>query len=191
MSKSLDEMTDEERSQLFPIVLSEYKFYWKENFRKEKVILERAVGIENIVRINHICSTAIPNLISKPTIDILIEIKNDTDIEKLIGKMQSVGYRYIDQPTAPVKHMYFIKGYTPQGFKGKIFHVHIDYSGDWDELYFRDYLLMHPEIAVEYGKLKLELQTKYAHDRDGYTNAKTDFIQQITKMARGEISTKY
>jgi GrpB-like predicted nucleotidyltransferase (UPF0157 family) len=132
MSKSLDEMTDEERSQLFPIVLSEHKFYWRENFRKEKVILERAVGIENIVRINHIGSTAIPNLISKPTIDILIEIKNDTNIEKLIGKMQSVGYRYIDQPTTPVKHMYFIKGYTPQGFKGKIFHVHIDYSGDWD-----------------------------------------------------------
>ena len=190
MSKSLDEMTDEQRSRLFPIILSEHQLRWQENFRKEKTVLEQAVGIENIVRTNHIGSTAVPDLIAKPTIDILIEIKNDTDIKKLIENMQSVGYRYIAQPTTPVKHLYFIKGYTPQGFKGQVFHVHIDYRGDWDELYFRDYLLMHPEIADEYGRLKLALQKKYGYDRDGYTNAKTDFIKRVVKLARAEISTK-
>ena len=191
MSKSLDEMTDEQRSRLFPIILSEHQLRWQENFRKEKAVLEQAVGIENIVSINHIGSTAVPGLLAKPTIDILIEIKNDTDIKKLIENMQSVGYRYIAQPTTPVKHIYFIKGYTPQGFKGQVFHVHIDYRGDWDELYFRDYLLMHPEIADEYGRLKLALQKKYEHDRDGYTNAKTDFIKRVVKLARAENLTKH
>jgi len=66
----------------------------------------------------------------------------------------------------------FVKGYTPQGFKGQVFHVHVNYSSDWDELYFRDYLLKHPEIAARYGNLKLEYKKKYEHDRDGYTNAK-------------------
>ncbi len=191
MSKNIDELTDEERSQFFPIILSEHQLRWQKNFRKEKTLLERAVGIANIVRINHIGSTAVPDLIAKPTIDILVEIKNDTDISKLIGKMQSVGYRFIHQPTIPVKHMYFIKGYTSQGFKGQVFHVHSDYRGDWDELYFRDYLLTHPEIADEYGKLKLALQKRYGYDRDGYTNAKTDFIKRVVKLARAEISTKY
>jgi GrpB-like predicted nucleotidyltransferase (UPF0157 family) len=190
MNKNLDEMSNQELWELFPIILNKHKRYWKANFRKEKTVLEQAIGIENIVRINHIGSTAIPNLIAKPTIDILIEIKNDTDIEKLIVNMQSFGYRYINQPNNPVLHMYFVKGYTPQGFKGQVFHVHVNYSGDWDELYFRDYLLIHPEIAVQYGKLKLELQKKYEHDRDGYTYAKTDFIKRITKLARAEISTK-
>jgi len=87
--------------------------------------------------------------------------------------------------------MMFMKGYTPQGFKGQAFHIHIRYRGDWDELYFRDYLLTHPEIAVEYGELKSELQKKYEHDRDAYTDAKTDFIKRITKLARAEISSKY
>ncbi|MFC1995437.1 GrpB family protein, partial [Chloroflexota bacterium] len=136
-------------------------------------------------------STAIPNLIAKPTIDILLEIEDDTDLERLILNMQSVGYIYSEQPNNPAPHMMFMKGYTPQGFKGQIFHVHVRYSDDWDELYFRDYLLAHPEIADEYGNLKLELKKKYEHDRDGYTYAKTAFIERITKLARAGIQTRY
>ena len=87
--------------------------------------------------------------------------------------------------------MMFMKGYTPQGFKGQVFHVHVRYNGDWDELYFRDYLLAYPEIADEYGKLKLELKKGYEHDRDGYTHAKTDFIKRITRLARVDTQTRY
>lgn len=106
-------------------------------------------------------------MIAKPTIDILLEVKNDTNIEKLKSNMQSVGYIYNEQLNNPAPCMMFMKGYTPQGFKGQVFHVHVRYSGDWVELYFRDYLLAHSEIADEYGKLKMELKKKYEHDRDG------------------------
>lgn len=176
---------------MFPIILCEHNPVWKENYLKEKTVLEQAIGIRNIVRMNHYGSTAIPNLIAKPTIDILLEIKGDTDIGKFIKNMQSVGYLFSEQPNNPAPHMVFMKGYTPQGFKGQIFHVHVRYMGDWDELYFRDYLLAHPEIADEYGKLKLELRNKYEHDRDGYTCAKTDFIKRITTMARAETCVRY
>lgn len=87
--------------------------------------------------------------------------------------------------------MMFMKGYTSQGFKGQVFHVHVRYIGDWDELYFRDYLMVHPEIADEYGQLKIELQKKYEHDRDGHTNAKTDFIKRITELARVKFHKRY
>ncbi|OGO30054.1 MAG: hypothetical protein A2Z29_06480 [Chloroflexi bacterium RBG_16_56_11] len=187
MSKSLDEMTDEERSQLFPIILSEYKPAWKKNYLKERAMVEQAVGWRNIVRINHIGSTAVPGLIAKPTVDILVEIKDDTNTARLIANMQLGGYRYLEQPKNPPPHMMFIKGYTPEGFKGQVFHVHVRYSGDWDELYFRDYLLSHPETAEEYGRLKLEQKQKYAHNRDAYTNAKTDFIRRITGLARAGV----
>lgn len=187
MNKSLNEMSNEELWRIFPIILSEHIPKWKENYLTEKMMIVQAVGIQYIVRINHYGSTSVPNLIAKPTIDILLEIKDDADIEKLVSSMQSVGYIYSEQPNNPAPHMMFMKGYTPQGFKGQVFHVHVRYSGDWDELYFRDYLLVHPEIADEYGKLKMELQKKYEHDRDGYTHAKTDFIKRITKLARAEI----
>ena len=179
-------MTDEERWQLFPIILSEHKTVWKRNFRKEEALLRQAIGSDNIVRISHIGSTAVPGLIAKPTIDILVEIEKQTDKAMLISEMQRKGYRYIQQPENPPPHMMFVKGYTKQGFKGQVFHIHIRYQGDWDEIYFRDYLLSHPDTASEYGRLKLQLKQKYEHDRDAYTNAKTDFIKQICKLARAE-----
>jgi len=37
--------------------------------------------------------------------------------------------------------MMFMKGYTNEGFKGQVYHVHVRYSGDWDELYFKDFQL--------------------------------------------------
>ena len=191
MGKSLDEMTDEERGKLFPIVLSAHKPAWRNNYIKEKIVIEQAVGLHNIARINHIGSTAVPGLIAKPTIDILVEIKDDTDTTRLISNIRLSGYRYIEQPKNPPPHMMFIKGYTPEGFKGQIYHVHVRYRGDWDELYFRDYLLSHPATAVDYGKLKLELKEKYEFDRDGYTDAKTDFIKRISMLARTEQKVSY
>lgn len=186
MNKPLSEMTKQKLLELFPVILSAHDPIWKENYLKEKKVLEQAIGIQNIVRINHIGSTAIPNMIAKPTIDILLEIKNDTDIKSIISNMESFGYIYDEQPNSPAPHMRFMKGYTPQGFKGQVFHVHVRYSGDWDELYFRDYLLTYPETADEYVKLKLKLKEKYEYDRNSYTDAKTDFIKRITKLARAK-----
>ena len=186
MKKPLDKMANEELGKLFPIILSDYKPVWKKNFLKEKGALEHAIGLRDVIRISHIGSTAVPGLISKPTIDVLVEIEDDADTTNLISKMQLEGYRYLEQPKNPPPHMMFIKGYTEEGFKGQVFHVHVRYGGDWDELYFRDYLLTHPRTAVEYGILKMKLKQKYEYDRDAYTYAKTDFIKRITKLARAD-----
>lgn len=78
----------------------------------------------------------------------------------------------------------FNKGYTEHGFAEKVFHLHLRYSGDNDELYFRDFLLEHPEVAKAYEDLKLSLWKKYEHDRDGYTNAKTEFVVRYTQLAK-------
>jgi len=186
MSKSLKDMTNEELWQLFPIITSEHKECWKDYYISEKENLEKIIGESNILKINHIGSTAVPNLPAKPTIDILIEIKNDADIHSLITKMENNGYIYSPQPKNPAPHLMFMKGYTLQGFEEKVFHIHIRYSGDWDELYFRDYLISHPQVTKEYGKLKIELMEIYKHDRDAYTQAKTDFIREVTDLARKE-----
>ncbi|MDH6309228.1 GrpB-like predicted nucleotidyltransferase (UPF0157 family) [Dysgonomonas sp. PFB1-18] len=181
--KPLKNMTNEELWKLFPIVISEYKPYWKDYYASERTSLKKALG-KDMLRIHHIGSTAIPNLPAKPTIDILIEIRDETDTQQLIERMEKEGYIYSSQPKKPSPHMMFMKGYTPQGFAEKVFHVHVRYSGNWDEIYFRDYLLTHPETVREYGELKLKLKTEFEHDRDAYTAAKTDFIRRITNLAK-------
>ena len=82
-------------------------------------------------------------------------------------------------------------GYTPQGFADKVYHIHLRYQGDHDELYFRDYLRNHAQVAKAYEALKLALWSQYEHNRDAYTDAKTDFIQTWTRQARQEYGGRY
>ncbi|MBU3128684.1 GrpB family protein [Clostridium tagluense] len=191
MEKQLDEMNGEELGRLFPIILSEHDPMWHDLYLSEKNTLEKSINLTNIIRINHYGSTSVCNLRAKPTIDILLEIQNHMDTEKIISLLKGIGYNYSLQPNNPAPHMMFMKGYTPSGFSGQAYHLHVRYSGDWDELYFRDYLILYPEIAEKYGELKLQLKQKYEFDREGYTSAKSNFIKNITEQARKEFGKRY
>lgn len=102
-----------------------------------------------------------------------------------------MGILHTEQPNNPPPHLMFMKGYTLKGFAERVFHLHVRYNNDWDELYFRDYLQMHPDIAQQYGKLKSELQLRFEHDRDKYTQEKTSFIYKYTILAKEELGNKY
>ncbi|MDR1906031.1 MAG: GrpB family protein [Clostridiales bacterium] len=187
--KPVDQITDEERAALFPIVLQEHNPAWKDWYAKEKNILTRLVGVGNIARISHYGSTAVPGLLAKPTIDILLEITDGANVDTLISNLENAGYVCIKQPKVPCSpspSLMFLKGYTPLGFAEKVYHIHVRYYGDWDELYFRDYLITHSDIAAEYAALKQKLQKEYEYDRDGYTEAKGEFIKATTEKAKKE-----
>lgn len=189
--KGLKDLTNEELWQLFPIILSEHKNYWTDYYKIEEKLLIETIGVGSITRINHIGSTAVPNLLSKPTIDILLEINNDVNPEWLINIIEDIGYIYTYQPNNPAPHIMFMKEYVLSGFEEKVYHLHVRYFGDWDELYFRDYLIQYPKVSEQYGQLKLELRNTFEHDRDAYTEAKTDFIRKHTDLARKEFPNKY
>lgn len=46
-----------------------------------------------------------------------------------------------------VDRISFNREYRKDGFADKVFDVHLRYVGDNDELYFRDYLYEHTQIA--------------------------------------------
>ncbi len=93
--------------------------------------------------------------------------------------------------TPPKDIIMYIKGCTPNGFEGQCVHIHVRYHDDWDELYFRDYLIAHPEVANEYGELKIKLKEHYEYDRDAYTDAKGDFVRKYSERAREEFPNRY
>jgi len=187
MEKDLTKLSNGELWKLFPVILTEHDPRWEQRFYRECLLLKAHVGKDRIVRINHIGSTAVPGMIAKPTIDLLMEIEDETDLSRLRDAVEGAGYLFSPQPGNPAPHMMFLKGYTPQGFAGQAYHLHVRYRGDWDEIYFRDWLRKRPEVALAYGLLKQELQKRFEHDRDSYTKAKTDFIRTETKKARAEM----
>ena len=191
MVKELSEMTLEELWELFPVILKEHNPSYKEWYITEKDEIVNVVGINNINRINHIGSSSVEGLISKPTVDILLEVDRNSDIEQIKLKLSNAGWTLMSFESKPDLNMSFNKGYTSNGFDEKVFHLHVRFWGDWNELYFRDYLLAHKEVTKEYGKLKQGLKEQYEHNRDGYTEAKTEFIMKYTKIARNDFGNRY
>lgn len=181
-NKELHDLTLEELWQLFPIVLSPHQPQWKEWAREEIGKLSSLLSACSPV-INHIGSTAIPAIWAKPIIDILVEVPEDADWAQLKSLMTTGGYICMNDFG---NRMSFNKGYTPQGYADRVFHVHFHVIGDCDEVLFRDYLTVHPSTAKEYETLKLGLLPKYKHDRDGYTKAKSEFVNRIVTLAKRE-----
>jgi len=192
MVKHILETDEERRARIYPVILSEYNLAWLEWFAEEKANLEQLIGAENIAGISHIGSTSVSGLLAKPTVDILLEINEAVDIDKMIAALPSPYYICLNEaaltfPTPP-PHLMFLKGYLSDGFAEKVYHIHVRYLDDWDELHFRDYLIANPVTAAEYAELKRKLFKEFEFNRDGYTDAKSVFIKEITKKAREEVS---
>ena len=186
MSKPLSEMTLEELWQLFPIFLTEHKDIWEEWYTEEANRIKSFLPVPDI-KINHIGSTAIKNIWAKPIIDILVEIPDSFSMEEIKNTIVSGGYICMSEEQ---NRKSFNRGYTENGFAEKVFHLHLRYYGDNDELYFRDYMNDDPLIAKQYEELKLSLWKKYEHDRDGYTAAKSNFVTVQTNNAKKKYGSK-
>ena len=179
MCKKLSEMTLEELWQLFPIFLTEHQPYWADWYSEEVIFLKSI--LPNDTQFYHIGSTAIRGIMAKPIIDIIIAVNSKDRLKKAAELLQKHNYIVMSESDNRIS---LNKGYTENGFAEKVFHLHIRLKGDTDEIFFRDYLNAHPSVAKEYEELKLQLWKKYEHDRDGYTNAKTEFVKKYTQLAK-------
>ncbi len=185
MNKPLSQMSREELWQLFPIQLTEHQVYWQDWYQIEK---ERLLPIlPSTVKMHHIGSTAINGIWAKPIIDILVEATL-RDHEAIKSLLLQNDYICMAQTGSCID---FNKGYTPDGFADKVFHLHLRKTGDNEELYFRDYMNEHPKIAKIYEKMKLSLWKQFEHNRDGYTESKTAFISEYTQKAIVEYGNIY
>lgn len=150
--------------------------------------LKSVIPARNILDIQHVGSTAIPGLSSKPIIDIQIAVTSLDDM-KLYGVplLQKIGYEYWDANPDP-NRMFFVKGMPPYGEK-RTHHVHIVEldSDHWkNKLVFRDYLRNHSDVAKEYEQLKFLLAKEHGYDREKYTEAKSEFINRILQLAKNK-----
>lgn len=182
--KDLSTMTREELWQLFPIFLTAHNPAWAAWYREEALPLAQALPG---AAVHHVGSTAVEGLWAKAIVDILV-IVPEADFPAAEKAILRLGYRAMSREPGRVS---FNKGYTPAGFADRVFHLHLRCPGDNAELYFRDYLRAHPDVAADYQALKLALWKRFEHDRDAYTLSKTDFIRRATARAREEFPRRY
>src|SRR5690606_25343127 len=171
--KSLYDLTKEDWNTLFPIELVDHNPEWKQIFENEKKRIIKKVGKETILRIEHFGSSSIPNIKSKPYIDLIIEIPQQLLFdENLIAQFTELGYVHFKVPSRDNIEAYssFGKGYNLTGKKEQIFHIHMCPKENlmWKQMAFRDYLIANDERAKQYENLKLNLASKFKNDRGAY-----------------------
>lgn len=177
MGKRLEEMTMEDLWRLFPVTLVPYDPKWPAMFETQRRQLQEAFPD---ARIRHIGSTAVPGLIAKPCVDILLE--TGICAAAVEETAAALGWRKMSDRGKGQ----FNKGYTPDGFAEEVFHLHVRAFGDHDEPYFSSYLIRHPDTAAQYAALKRALTERFRYDRDAYTANKSAFVAGINKLAREE-----
>lgn len=158
--------------------LEPYSTKWPEIFRTEKQALE-AIFKTAATSIEHIGSTTIPNICSKPIIDVLITVNNMNDIEEYIPKLEQLGY--IDGEDFGIPECRFLCKGTSTHCK---IHILIYQKNNPKVEYYRNfknYMLNHPAEAKHYEQLKLQLAEQFSHNRAAYTQGKQTYIQSILK----------
>jgi GrpB-like predicted nucleotidyltransferase (UPF0157 family) len=153
---------------------------WPALFEEEAERIRAACG-DAVIVVEHIGSTSVPGLASKPILDIMPGLVRTEDGHRTVEPMKGLGYEYFGEHGIPGR-FYFDR----KANGATVIHVHVFELGspDWRRhIVFRDVLRANPSLAAEYQRLKLDLAVRFRNDRKAYTDAKTGFIASVVTKA--------
>ena len=154
---------------------------WRDAFEAEAKHVAAALG-EHVVAVHHIGSTAIPNIYAKPVIDLLVEVRDITEVDGQSSAMESLGYEVMGEYGIPGRR-YFRKD-NREGIRTHNIHAFEAGSAEVERhLAFRDYMIAHPGDAQRYSELKRKLAEEHPQSPDGYMDGKDGFIKEMDRRA--------
>ncbi|NQV88364.1 MAG: GrpB family protein [Parcubacteria group bacterium] len=163
-------------------VLLDHQLSWKEKFETEKVKL-LDIFSDKAIAVEHIGSTSVESLSSKPIIDIAVMVDNHKDADSFTRLLAKINYRFDSLSTE--RHFY-TKGDPIE------YHLSIAYKnkgGFWErQILFRDYLRSHPDFRDEYQQLKENLLQNDPTGQDVYLSGKTEFVNKVLALARIDVN---
>ena len=161
-----------------PIKLAQYNPEWPKQFAREAQRIRAALG-DRAIRIEHVGSTSVPELIAKPIIDILLVVADSADERSYAPDLVAAGYVLRIREPDWHEHRLFNGPETDLNL-----HVFTSASVEIARmLRFRDRLRSHAEERERYARAK-ELLAKrtWKHVQD-YADAKSQVIEEILARA--------
>lgn len=153
---------------------------WPTEFEKIRRIITPVFG--NLAeQIEHIGSTAIPGMISKPTIDVLVVIRDVSEVDALNPQMGDLGYRALGEYVAPGGRLF---AFEKDG--DRLVNIHCFPSSHPKTrgfLSLRDYLRTNPEELKAYAQLKADLFRQYPTDYGMYRKEKDAYVKELSERA--------
>jgi GrpB-like predicted nucleotidyltransferase (UPF0157 family) len=152
---------------------------WEKEFLVERKRIRSISSLDLVIE--HIGSTSIPNMSAKPTIDMLVGVSTETELDDVFNNLIKFGYVLEGRRNSDTHS--WLSFPTPEKRK-YIIHLVIKGDEEWTKrINFRDYLISHPEVAEQYNTLKLQLAMKYPNNLEEYTKGKAAFVSDIVATA--------
>jgi GrpB-like predicted nucleotidyltransferase (UPF0157 family)/ribosomal protein S18 acetylase RimI-like enzyme len=162
---------------------------WAQKFNRERNLIKSTLG-DAVLDIQHIGSTAFPDIVAKPIVDIIAAVSSLDEATSIIPVLEKIGYEYKPDMSS-TERLFFRKGDPVE------FHLSLaqpDHTPFWErQLLIRDFLLAHPEYAKEYEQIKRDaLKNVPEADRGDlsrskdYNAPKGAFIDKIVALAKAE-----
>jgi GrpB-like predicted nucleotidyltransferase (UPF0157 family) len=171
------------------LYLENYNPAWPEAFEQLHGALGSALG-RLAQAIEHVGSTAVPGLAAKPIIDVDVVLASEQRLLEAIRALAPVGYTYQGELGIAGRHSFGRLGEdVPRDGSHRQWpehHLYLCAQGCPElqrHLAFRDYLRGHPATAAQYERLKRELMQRSPRDREAYTLGKSEFVEQVLKLA--------
>ena len=150
---------------------------WPRLFERERDRLRLALD-PLPATIEHVGSTAVPGLLAKPILDLMIGLPAAEPAEPYGARLERAGYEALGEKGIPGRQ-FFAAGRTI-----RTHHIHlVEQEGAFwrTHLQFRDILRRRPDLAAAYAALKAELAARFPADRDAYTDGKNEFIAGVLR----------
>lgn len=162
------------------IVVVPYDPGWRERYAKAARRLRQLLGGE-LLAVHHVGSTAVPGLVAKPTIDLLLEVQDLAALDARDDAMRAAGYEPKGEHGLEGRR-YYVRGTEDNHLE----HVHAWQAGHPQvarHLAFRDYMRARPEACRAYARLKLALAEQHGDDPAAYTAGKAAFVEELLPLA--------
>lgn len=155
---------------------------WPVSFKASRS--ELATVVPEALSIEHVGSTSVPGLASKPTVDVLLVVDDLAVILDRLAEIAAIGFEYRPGSFAPERqHLFFRR--LVGGERTHHLHVLASDSPEPDDYrLFRDYLRANPDAAARYEAAKLALADRFAQDRASYVQAKEPIVEELLVAAR-------
>src|SRR6266571_8622085 len=164
-----------------PITLVEYDHAWPENFAREANRIKAALG-KRALMVEHIGSTAVPGLVAKPIIDILLVVADSADELSYVPALEAAGY--VLRIREPDWHQHrFFKGPDTN------INLHVFTQGSEEirsVLLLRDWLRKDQTDRELYAETKRKLASQQWKYVQHYADAKSKVVETIILHARAE-----
>jgi len=167
---------------------STYNSEWPKKFEIEAQKIQDVLDGQ-ILDIQHIGSTSIPNLSAKPIIDIGVLVSSIDDVQSFVSKLSILGYDY-NPDMSSVERIFLRKGNPIEYHLSIACPRHLFWSRN---IIFCDYLRTHPKLVEEYELLKTKNLSKTPESDFNdlsrskiYNKGKGDFVQKVLYLAKME-----